>query len=153
MARALEIGTAGSGVQQVSSLYVGTVSSGRQQVLAGYVGTAGSGVQQFYAALTAVASPASVSASGSIGMHLFSPVSTCTASNGSGSYSYAWSLNNTGDGSVAFSGSSAVPSPAIQFTGLNSGDVGSADLICTVTDTVSGFSVQSNTVTASYSRL
>lgn len=79
--------------------------------------------------------------------HTFS-ANTCTASGGSGTYTYAWSSTSDIFGTwTPTSGSSASLTPAV--ANVNGQTVSTGYYVCVVTDTVSGEVHASNT--ASYS--
>jgi hypothetical protein len=79
----------------------------------------------------------------------FNPI-TCTASGGTGPYTYAWTYSSSSGGSWGFAGSSTLATVAPQVTGV--ANVASAVLICTVTDAASAVKA-SNDATYDYEQV
>lgn len=87
-----------------------------------------------YAALTASASPTTLSAEGNTAT-VTTASSTCTAGGGSGSYSYSWAKISGGT-VTAVSASSATST--FRGSTMTAGETRTAVFRCTVTDTVTG---------------
>lgn len=79
----------------------------------------------------------------------FSPI-TCTASGGTGPYTYAWTYSSSSGGSWGFAGSSTSATATPQVTSVAT--VASAILICTVTDAAATVKV-SNDATYDYEQV
>lgn len=139
------VGTSG-GNKTVSAMFVGT-AGGNKAVVTGFVGTAG-GNKAFFAALTASASPSVVSGARSPPI-VTTNATTATPSGGIGPYSYAWekvsgdtiSISNPSSATTIFSAT------------LSSGDLRSAVFRCLVTDTATGASAYTNSVSATVETL
>lgn len=146
----LTIGTA-SGNKTVGVMTLGT-ASGNKTVLAGYVGTAGGNKLFFTATPTVTAAPPSQTASGAAASYEFTP-ETATVTDGLGPYTYSWSFLTSNNGTFSFVGGiSNTASVTPQVAGVPVATLADATLSCTVVDTTTGVSGESNTVTLQYGR-
>jgi len=138
----ITIGT-GAGNKVIANVVVGT-ASGNETVLNAYVGTSG-GNKLVYTALSAAAFPNSVTGF-RIGAGVATTISTtATATGGLGPFTYSWA-RTSGDTEISIT---AASSATTQFTAtLGNGDSFSAQFVCTVTDTGTGLTVDTNAVSA-----
>ena len=138
------VGTSG-GNKTIAAITVGT-SGGNKGVLVGYVGTSG-GNKVWFSALSASASPSSFSQTTVTApdTNINGPA-TASVSGGIGPFTYAWSRT----GGSATVTATAPTSAATSFSAFQgSAGVITSTWICTVTDTATGFSAITNTVSTS----
>jgi len=138
----ITIGT-GAGNEVIANVVVGT-ESGNKTVLNAYVGTA-SGNELVYSSFSASASPNSVTGFRTGAGVATTLSTTATPDGGVGPYTYSWA-RTSGDASISITQPLAATT---QFTtSLTSGQSKSASFACTVTDTGTGLSEVTNTVSA-----
>ena len=141
----LTLGTS-SGNQSPQAIFVGT-SSGNKAVNTAYIGTV-SGNQVAYSALAATAAPSGeVKTTSGGGSYNTDDVYTATPSGGVGPFTYAWA-RVSGDTQVTIN-SDSTPSTRFQIT-YGIGESYSAIFACTVTDTETGLSTVSNSVSITF---
>lgn len=137
----LSVGT-GAGNKILTAVFVNT-PAGQKPLDLIYVGT-GAGNKVIFSALAASASPSSVSGSGTAGSPIQTAISSVSVTGGTGSYSYLWT--QTGGAVMAPTAATAAatrflatpPTPQVRV----------ATWICTVTDTGTGQTTDTNVVTA-----
>lgn len=144
------VGTA-SGNKTVGVMTLGT-ASGNKTVLAGYVGTSG-GIKLIYTATpTVTAAPSAQSDGGATATHMFAS-ETATITDGLGPFTYAWTYSSSVNGTFSFNGGvSNTASVTPTVSGVASSTLAEAVLICTVTDTATGVTGESNPVSLLYAR-
>lgn len=146
----LTIGTA-SGNKTAGAMTLGT-ASGNKTILAGYVGTSGGNKLFFTATPTVTATPSAQSDGDSTATHTFAS-ETASIIDGLGPFTYAWTYSSSLNGTFSFSGGiSNTATVAPEVSGVPGATLAEAVLICTVTDTATGVTAESNSVSLLYAR-